>query len=197
MSHVDALSNHSEHTDSSSSHSDNDNHSDESNDDTVTYDKPPTNFQIPINEPTKKITKNNGCCCSSIVYIIVASLLLFVLHTNTHLLQGNYTLSDQKITHNVSNQKVTQKTCPSPVDWWITYVNLCCIVQKDLVNYGHRMYDCSANNRCLYYLSNWLLSQNLTTNSALVNRCCYDVRAHGRVYSDSFCSLSCLNTVRV
>ena len=205
MSHVDLLNSGS----NSDSHSGSDLGSD-SNDDTVTYDKPPTNFsQKNLNdqdsydhnsnsndrnspeeknqEPITQNNKNRTCSCTKLFIVAFTLALLFVLY-------GNY--QNSLPGRNLINLPLKTIEVPKPVDWWNTYSNWCCVIPENLDNYGHRLYDCSANNRCLYYLSNWLHSQNLTTKSPLVKRCCYDVRAFGHPTLSTFCSLSCLNTVR-
>ena len=205
MSHVDILNSHSDHSSHSENHSDNrssyssnDSGNESNDDDTVTYDKPPTNF--PINPPNQDVNQPDEIeqdeteikekrCCSFPKLLLVSTtlLLLFVLYSNPSV---GYDLIIP------NNQNLSVKSVPKPIDWWNIYNNWCCVIPENLDNYGHRLYDCSANNRCLYYLSNWLQSQNLTTQSPLIKRCCYDVRAFGHPTSNTFCSLACLNTVR-
>ena len=185
----------------SNSSSDSSSSTHEWSDNTVTYDKPPTHFSdnIPV-VATNTTKKDPKTCCTwkgILLFFIVSYLGLCIIASTRRPVSG-------LIKSNSSNVTIKNETTKPVTDWWSIYGNVCCLPtnahldlshRQELFNYGYRLYDCSATNRCLYYLSNWLQSRNLTTKSSLVSRCCYDVRAYGNPFSHAFCSLACLNTV--
>ena len=79
--------------------------------------------------------------------------------------------------------------------WWDQYNNRCCVDKGVGGIFGRS--DCTADGSCQDYLNSWLRGYKQSFhNSSLVGRCCYEFKIFGYKNYSTFCSYTCLNTIK-
>lgn len=135
------------------------------------------------------------------VYLLIGLLMCGIVF----LIDSNGNLTDNHPYFNSTGSKFIDPGYPSegffhqqetpPVNWWTKYLSECCVSNNS--NNLYRTHDCSANYACYDYLENWLgeVGQTFYTSN-WTSRCCYEYRTIGEFIYDSYCSFTCLNTLR-